>query len=290
MKKILVHVHGGIGNQLFQYAIGHHLALKHNRRLVFDAEWYKTCAGATPRKLFLDEFDFEYDVAPPAMIKMLRFRHVMNRLGLHSVQALNESNIEQHDNDYSVWRLYGSWEALHYFEENVSSILDAFRMPHCYQDAFKKSGYYEQFMDVNSVAVHIRRGDLMAEGASVRPIPDQFYENAVADLLADNEDLKLFVFSDSPKLVEESFGGEIAGVSYQMPQFDNVNLSAPLLDFFAISLCKTIVLSNSTFSWWASLLGEQSGARVIAPDNWQWKIDRDPQEIYRSGWKIIPTE
>ena len=54
---IAINLTGGLGNQLFQYALGRYLAIKQNAELVMDDSFYVDLpAGVTPRRYELDQF------------------------------------------------------------------------------------------------------------------------------------------------------------------------------------------------------------------------------------------
>ena len=47
---IVVKVFGGLGNQMFQYALGKYLAIKNNSDLYLDLSWYSINKSSTQRK------------------------------------------------------------------------------------------------------------------------------------------------------------------------------------------------------------------------------------------------
>jgi hypothetical protein len=62
---IISRVTDGLGNQMFQYALGRRLALKHNTELALDLCWYKdrSAFGGTDREFTLKNFDINARIA-----------------------------------------------------------------------------------------------------------------------------------------------------------------------------------------------------------------------------------
>ena len=62
-------------------------------------------------------------------------------------------------------------------------------------------------------------------------------------------------------------------------------------DFKEMSNCTHLIMSNSTFSWWAAArIDKVLGGMIICPDLWFDKISVDKINIYPQGWKILPTK
>jgi hypothetical protein len=67
----------------------------------------------------------------------------------------------------------------------------------------------------------------------------------------------------------------------------------PLLDFFMLTRARRIVISNSSFSWWASYLGGKK-IKILAPDRRHWisKNNRDKpffntKDLYTSSFEEV---
>jgi hypothetical protein len=62
-----------------------------------------------------------------------------------------------------------------------------------------------------------------------------------------------------------------------------------LSEMALLSLCPRLVLSNSTFSWWACFLGRKK-EMVLAPDRWLIRNSRPTAfDIYLPEWIRVPT-
>jgi hypothetical protein len=60
-----------------------------------------------------------------------------------------------------------------------------------------------------------------------------------------------------------------------------------ILDLYLLSQCDSLVICNSSFSWWGAFLGKKKD-KVIAPKNWfNEKGHKEFNDVYRKGWIII---
>ena len=70
---ICIRLNGGLGNQMFQYACGSALAIKHNTELVLDvADLKKINTGSTLRDFELGIFNIKAAVATTHQLKKLK--------------------------------------------------------------------------------------------------------------------------------------------------------------------------------------------------------------------------
>lgn len=110
-------------------------------------------------------------------------------------------------------------------------------------------------------AVHVRRGDYLHHPQH-HPVPSlRYYTEAIAAQGARS----VVVFSDDLEWCRQHFGRD---VHYFAVPSDTPALRAPRdwIDFFAMSAADALVISNSTFSWWAAWLARTNA--VIYPQPW----------------------
>lgn len=125
-----------------------------------------------------------------------------------------------------------------------------------------------------SVCVHIRRGDYLNKGNESLQICDyDYYKKAVFIIKETLISPTFFLFSNTHEDLEWIRKHYDLGID--MPVY--VDLSNP--DYEELRLmatCKHFVISNSTFSWWASQLSTYTNKIIIAPKIWSSK---DPESI-----------
>ena len=116
----------------------------------------------------------------------------------------------------------------------------------------------------NSVAVHVRRGDYLSPEYSNWNIFDDYsYFHTAIDILNNKKNnLKFYIFSD-----------DIEGCKNEFRDIDCIFVDCnygknSYLDMYLMSLCRNVIISNSTFSWWAAYLNKHLDKIVIAPMQW----------------------
>ncbi len=133
-----------------------------------------------------------------------------------------------------------------------------------------------------AVAVHFRRGDLLKKCNSAFAIQSPSYYEQAARLVAERTGAtRFYVFTDDPAW---------ARTAVKLPGTTTI-VSGPaggsaIDDFRLMQLATHVVMSNSTFSWWAAWLGERPGSCIVAPAAWNVKGCRQPQ-LLPSRWTVL---
>ena len=107
----------------------------------------------------------------------------------------------------------------------------------------------------NSIAIHIRMGDfknpdnedVLRKGAWNYRLPIQWYKNIISKI-REVSDMPIYIFSDAKNTELK-----------EILDIDNCNrayFGSAISDMIALSRCKILVSSASTFSMWASFLGQ----------------------------------
>jgi hypothetical protein len=273
---IVIEIMGGLGNQMFQYAAGRSLSLRLGVPLQLDLTWFlEPHSACSSRPFLLRCFPCGIVGASPETVRRTVQSGLIRRLtGLISGKLSGMIR----EPGYQYWEsfekitapayLSGYWQNERYFKAATSVIREDFIFPefptvdaYCLADAMRSTP--------NSVAVHVRRGDYIANpvmGAFHGICPKQYYADALQYLRAAvGHELAAFVFSDEPDWVREYF--DSPGLPVTVVDFPEHILS-PWHDMHLMTLCRHHIIANSSFSWWGAWLGETDGGVVCAPSRW----------------------
>jgi hypothetical protein len=131
------------------------------------------------------------------------------------------------------------------------------------------------------VAVHIRRGDYLLEEDNLGLLDEKYFLSALEALKADGLSWdKVWIFTDDTHVVTSSFKTLLASHSAEVliPPKGSIPMDSLLL----MSEASALVMSNSSFSWWAGRLGHPA-KKVIAPEPWFRNLE-NPEELYPPEW------
>lgn len=288
--KIIVRLAGGIGNQIFQYATGRFLASSHNGELLLDDSLLRRRrSGVTIRDYALDVYDIHARKLLPREESMLQLRVTPPFKYLFEAGILKSSFIyyrEPHfEYDPNLFHVPGNiiiegyWQSERYF----STISDKLRQelqpvkppPNYVQDLMK------QIMKVNSVSLHVRRGDFVnnPHAAKNHVVCDlEYYKRAISIMADQVLNPVFYIFSDDPAWVEEKLHIRFPMVIVSNPQ------SIPSHeDLRLMSHCANHIIANSSFSWWGAWLNPKPDKIVIAPTNW-FHNERNLNDLVPPEW------
>lgn len=301
---IVVRFMGGLGNQMFQYALGRHLSLIHNRPLRFDVSGY-TNTRPDPKtgvRLFgLTEFSVTGDVASPDELKsflIYRTPGTRGRLArlADRVRPLSRRRYLQEARE-NYWHfcpailisplaepvcLVGNWQSEKYFAAIAATIRKemSLRLPADGQNAAMLAAIAQS----NSVAVHVRHGDNATIEKAHGVLPAAYYETAARAVVGKVSQPHFFVFSDDPAWAKEtlSLPGPTVFVSHNG---DEKNYE----DLRLMAACRHHIVGNSTFSWWGAWLGKNDKQLVYAPMKYHLGSNRDYRDYYPPSWNLLPS-
>lgn len=255
---VITRIHSGLGNQMFQYAAGRALSLRLGVPLLLDIGWFADHGGARPRAYGLGAFDLDAVVVGPEVAvgvpKIIEpYRHYWH--GLEEVTAAPVA-------------IQGYWQSPRHFGRWRDIIRADFAFPPLPSDAGRAVAAHIAATP-NAVAVHIRRGDYVADrGTRERwgGICTPAYYAAAFNLLATRYGRRtLFLFSDDPAWLKANFHVPFhETVVVDVPE----HAAAPVHDMHLMSLARHHVIANSTFSWWGAWLAVALDPVVISPGRW----------------------
>ncbi len=285
---IITQLSGGLGNQMFQYAIGRRLSLLHGCKLKLDLTNYRLYPE---RKFELSNFAVSYEVASVSDIAL--FKPLGKRALIMSLprRVLNPGRYriyrERHYHfDPEVLNcgddmyLEGNWQSYKYFNE----IADIIRKDFSLKDPLdsQNADLMESISMSNAISVHFRRGDYVSDAwarDTLGVCDSAYYKSAIDYIVRRVEGPAFYLFSDDPDWV-------LSHVKWEVPfhVVQHNSSASGWLDMQLMSRCRHHIIANSTFSWWAAWLSPFADKLVLAPNLWFQSKDRDARDLIPSEW------
>jgi len=299
--QVIVRLAGGLGNQMFQYAAGRALSIRHSAPLKLDCSFLHFPAkGDTVRIYGLDRFNIQAGMASeqelPAMvvqtINRRRYRGIRRMCASirllcsrHPRSAVIEECAARSAGGLEAVRppcyLAGYWQSERFFSGSAGVILKDFilRSPLSSTHA----AMARRIDGSMSVSVHVRRGDYVenpAAKAALGALDVGYYAKAIALVKSRVPAAEFFVFSDDTAWAEEN-------IRRIVPSVTVVQSGAAHEDLALMTMCKHAIIANSSLSWWGAWLNRNPDKIVCAPARWFADESKNSDDRYAQGWLRI---
>lgn len=310
---IIIRMSGGLGNQMFQYAL--YLKLKALGRDVcfddvsqYDAEAFRN-SGQKRRPKHLRVFGIRYPKA--SREELIRITDAaMDLPSRLRRRVCGRRSLEKTDQDFIFDPSFlegtegyycGCFQSPRYFAGEEAAVRKAFTFPpdllEIPEGTEKKerrileqaARYAQRIRDAGgnggSTAIHLRFGDYVDKGDIYGGIcTDAYYNTAIRKLKDKCPDMTFFVFSN-----DEEKAGE--WIRYQAERQENLGRGRFVLvkgsdedhgylDLYLMTLCGNHIIANSSFSWWGAWLCREPDKTVFAPS--VWNNEKDGSELRRT--------
>ena len=286
---VIVNLKGGLGNQMFQYALGRHLAEKNNVVLKLDTTSLSKAEeiGNIYRPFDLDAFNIKNELATPQEVRSLRYpygifsklKNIFERKILRKTFVEFDAKVlELKDDTY----LDGYWQSPKYFEAIRNTLLADFTL----KNPLSPSGQalQEKILKSTSVALHVRHGDYVTNQRVLNEngiCSVEYYKRAIEIILSKVPDPTFFVFSDDIEWAKANLTLPTDAVFVS-----DKTISAPE-ELYLMSACQHNIIANSSFSWWGAWLNQNGDKTVIAPTPWFDTITYD-KNLIPDSWIQLP--
>jgi hypothetical protein len=270
----IVNIIGGLGNQMFQYAFA--LALKQRfpqEEVKIDVSSYGTYN--LHNGLEIDRiFDVSLPFATKAEIKRLSYHSDNYKIGRYMQKLLprrkttchelplgrfDRRDLFTHEDKYYE----GYWQNYQYFDMYREEIRKAFRFKLELPAAVE--ALREEICSVNSVCIHVRRGDYLLHKLYRGCCESDYYQRAIEYIHKTESEPHFFIFSNDIEWCKENIV-DLLGSHYT---FVECNRGADSYRDMQLMTCaKRLIIANSSFSWWGAYLNRNEDVKVIAPVIW----------------------
>jgi hypothetical protein len=264
-KPLVLYLQGGLGNQLFQYHAALNFSTKKNMKLLVSKSGYfrgKFPSEILKQRIKPDIFNlYSFETSKedlPNLTEIYRYRLIKrfyNSLRQRNL-VLDEGNYtEQLNSEFTKVRyILGHFESNEFMPDK--SMLQPIRKRLRVTSELHMASYPTYFL-----AVHIRLGDLARQGRVYIP-SWEYFVNAIHHLRAIVGHYPVLIFTDDFKEVLKSYS--------QLLKEKDVAFAkqgVPSQHLHAMSCATGLVCSNSTLSWWAVKLRDDS-SNVIIPSRY----------------------
>ncbi len=258
MKTHYIKIYAGIGNQLFQYAHGLFLMQQGVRvRFILNRNFSKKTFFDLPEVFNIDKHLFTIPRSKLSLLIAKFYAKYINR----------------------------NWDTGYYQEYRFPESVDISNFAFAHEQLLSQASYTSQIKSCESISIHIRGGDYLrtqeyAEYGNI--CTKEYYEKAIETIKAVYKKPVFFVFTNDALYAQNMLSG-------LNEEFVYVTGTTVESDLYLQSICKSNIIANSTFSWWAAYLNKNPDKTVITPA--KWHNDR-PEVINQlvpaeSGWRRI---
>jgi hypothetical protein len=281
---LLLLLQGGLGNQLFQVVLARTLAERYGRRLVVDPVLLRSrlrrLRGLTPRGL------------SPLVARLLpeAVPTPWHHRASARLAARWPEGREGVLNDAGLARAAARGDLL----EQLGAV--RLLRTHATHPALYGPGFHAAWRAIAAVvtpsgeteppvlALHVRRGDYLQPRSGFFPLPQAYYQRALATLARRSGGGKrppLHVFSDDPAWCRAhlSDGGWELRIAAGRPEDDLARLAS----------ARALILSNSSFSAVAAQLARlrDPSTPVLCPNRWLLVEDGRPGDLRSPDWLAV---
>ena len=289
-KRVTVYLFGGLGNQLFQYfaglatakAIGAKLYLKPYGQtsavgregeagiaaLTTEGTQVSTTIPGWLQEKLLRRFVILFDQA--------KFRKFSLVCGIYFSDLLDLSALKnEHPRHIRLIGYFQDYRFLDFLEQEVEGVDLSLAHPSDWFINLQKEARVSK-----PIIVHIRRGDYLNHSETIGVLDFSYFKSAL-EMIPRNETSEFWIFSDSVGAAKDfaSFA--------ELPEKRTRVIKSPpdspdAESMLLLTLGSSLVISNSTFSWWGAYLNKNADL-IIVPKKW-FKNLEDPVNLVPGNW------
>lgn len=293
---IIVRLMGGLGNQLFQYAIGRNLSSLTNARLKFDFKYKNPqrpfqlnfFSVSTELATWFENDRIAFPFSRSFSSRFVRFiqRRIPNKVAtlLDSPNYVQEKTLNFDPELLIKVRpscyLDGYWQSEKYFSRISNELRKELLPRKNLSDSVKK------FLDLisanNSVSLHVRRGDYVKSEETNQfhgVCSKEYYAQSWQYIAERIDNPSFYIFSDDMEWAKTELS-----IPFQTVYVSDSKLFSDGDELWMMSRCKHHIIANSSFSWWGAWLSYQEGSITIAPKKWFASLQVNLDDRLPASW------
>ena len=295
---VIVQLIGGIGNQMFQYACGRHLAILNNTELKLDISLLQNRVPFRKDFVFrnydLDIFNIEATIATASdiplypsswkinsiphrlynlyQIRKKGYEYVLEwKLNSYNRILFNEKILKMQGNIY----LAGYWSSPKFFKDITNTIKNDFSFKE--ELSNNSIALKEKITSCNSVCINVRRKEfLVVKAMGFHGI--DYIRKAVKVVEQRIDNAEFFIFSDDLQWcrdnIQLNFPSYFVSEDYYGYKYS---------DYLQLMMsCKHFIIPNSSFAWWAAWLADNKEKIITVPTKYFHGLNS--QDLIPGDW------
>ncbi|WP_373032458.1 alpha-1,2-fucosyltransferase [Sulfurovum sp.] len=287
--KVVVKITGGLGNQLFQYAMGRALSIEKNIPLWLDISFFKNDESYN-RIYLLDKLDIHYDRISEQpyfqtrytdyFVKYYKRLEVLfcpnSRVFVEEPYSLEneETSLQNYFRGGPYNKFYneifdsysknvilnGYWQSEKYFKRYKDVIIHDFKIKAEIPD--KVHAIADEIDNVNSVCIGVRQYTDSKASVNHFKLNADYYKKAIEIMSKKVENPHFYIFTLETKWAKVNIKSEHP-ITIIEPHSASEEAH---VDLYLMAKCKHFIIANSTYHWWGAYLSDNKNKIVVAPE------------------------
>lgn len=267
----IVNIIGGLGNQMFQYA------LMVGLRDAYHEEIYADCSGFSHyhlhnglelERIFPIELKraggksrwFKSHLLSCYINQFLPFLTKGYKFEYPDLRFVEDIYTAQYSDCYYM----GYWHHYKYVENIRTQLLREYRFKKELND--RNSDVMKSMLREDSVGIHVRRGDYLKEKQYQGICDIDYYTRAISIFKEKFKAPVFYVFSNDMRWCEDNLGNLMGDSRVVYVDWNKGEDS--YCDMQLMTFCKGLIIANSSFSWWGAFLNNREDRVVVSPKKW----------------------
>ena len=282
-KKIIFMINGGLGSQMWQYAVGQAIEKKSRVPVYYDTEFYKhwgkDCSGQFNRNWELDSVFSTITVKKASACEVsfykmfLGKRYSTNRTVTTFIEEILLSKQPRYLGEY--------YNHIQYVDFIEKALRDQF--------IFDTMSFSKDTVEMAktikntpcAVAVQVRRGDFVTVGTDKLSPSEYFYKaiDKIKNCMIEQNSGKIvfFIFSNDIQFCQNVLFSARKESFVFVDINDNDNGAQ---DMYLMSLCNHFILSaHSVFGWWGAFLSSADSSKIVI-----MPVSEEKSGMFLQGW------
>lgn len=287
---IIIKLKGGLGNQLFQYAIARQLAFTNKTTFKMDVSMFSNYKLHT---YSIWPLNIEENIASEEEIKVFtaspqgKIEGIVRKL-LHRSPRRAKTYIQEKyfHFDQAILKLPdnifldGYWQSEKYFPNVKETLRKEFLVKT--PAIGKNEKILKQIDSGESINIHVRRANYITNKHTNKihgTCGINYYKKCISAIAEKVKNPYFFIFSDDPNWTKNNLK-----LNYPTIFVTHNDATTDYEDLRLMTHCKHHIIANSTFSWWGAWLCNNPNKIIFAPHKWFNDTSKDTKDLLPKCW------